>query len=251
VKILAVDLIAFGPFHGASLDLAAGREGLHVVYGPNEAGKSATLRALRALFYGIPVRTADNFLHDNKSLRIGGRIQHSDGTELELTRRKGAKNTLLDDRGEPLAEGVLRRFLGSVEEEVFSKVFGISHEDLVRGGEELIVGGGETGESLFAAAVGGGGLHQVLVDLENEAEELFRPRASTKVINKEIARYKEASRAAVQVSLSSREWEDHRNALADAQRERQEVSGQLRALAAERNRLERIREALPAVGVGG
>ena len=37
MKILTLNLRAFGPFTDAVLDLASGREGLHLVYGPNEA----------------------------------------------------------------------------------------------------------------------------------------------------------------------------------------------------------------------
>ena len=57
MKILRLDLRAFGPFSDVSLDLAAGSEGFHLIYGPNEAGKSSALRALRNLLYGIPGNT--------------------------------------------------------------------------------------------------------------------------------------------------------------------------------------------------
>ena len=40
MKILRLDLLRFGPFTGDSLLLDAGQHGLHIVYGPNEAGKS-------------------------------------------------------------------------------------------------------------------------------------------------------------------------------------------------------------------
>ena len=44
MKILNLHLIAYGPFSDGSLDLSGGSEGLHLIYGPNEAGKSAALR---------------------------------------------------------------------------------------------------------------------------------------------------------------------------------------------------------------
>ena len=46
MKILRLDLIACGPFSGMSLDLSNGNEGLQLIYGPNEAGKSSALRAI-------------------------------------------------------------------------------------------------------------------------------------------------------------------------------------------------------------
>jgi len=54
MKILELALHAFGPFTDAVLDLSAGREGLHLIYGPNEAGKSSALRALRQDSSGSP-----------------------------------------------------------------------------------------------------------------------------------------------------------------------------------------------------
>lgn len=54
MKILRLDLLAFGPFSGESLPLHMGEHGFHLVYGPNEAGKSTSLRAIRQFLYGIP-----------------------------------------------------------------------------------------------------------------------------------------------------------------------------------------------------
>lgn len=41
MKILELNLRAYGPFTSKVLDLSGGQQGLHVIYGPNEAGKSA------------------------------------------------------------------------------------------------------------------------------------------------------------------------------------------------------------------
>ena len=49
MKLLTLDLMAVGPFSGAVLDLSAGEHGLHLVYGPNEAGKTAVLQALQQI----------------------------------------------------------------------------------------------------------------------------------------------------------------------------------------------------------
>jgi len=66
VRFLSLDLLAFGPFADEHLDLSAGDYGLHVIYGPNEAGKSTCLRALSQLLYGFDHRSSDNFVHPNK-----------------------------------------------------------------------------------------------------------------------------------------------------------------------------------------
>ena len=55
MRVSELNLVAFGPFSERLLSF--GKTGLHIVYGPNEAGKSSALRALKYLLYGIPERT--------------------------------------------------------------------------------------------------------------------------------------------------------------------------------------------------
>ena len=111
MRIERVHLRAYGPFTDVVLDFS-GRAGMHVVYGPNEAGKSTALRALTGLLYGIPTRTGDAHLHRMGDLRVGGTLVDEQGHRLSFVRRKGLKNTLSDEHGEPMDEALLRRMLG-------------------------------------------------------------------------------------------------------------------------------------------
>ena len=94
MKLMSLDLRAVGPFSGVVLDLSAGEEGLHLIYGANEAGKTSALRAVSYLLFGFPHLSADNFVHHNEQLRVGGRLRHTDGEELEILRRRGRGKTL-------------------------------------------------------------------------------------------------------------------------------------------------------------
>ena len=71
MKLLKLNLKAVGPFSSAVLDLSAGQHGLHLIYGPNEAGKTSALRAISHLLFGFPHLSADNFVHPNEQLRVG------------------------------------------------------------------------------------------------------------------------------------------------------------------------------------
>ena len=84
MKLLRLNLKAVGPFSSAVLDLSAGQHGLHLIYGPNEAGKTSALRAISHLLFGFPHLSADNFVHPNEQLRVGATLRHSDGGELEI-----------------------------------------------------------------------------------------------------------------------------------------------------------------------
>lgn len=248
MKILFFDLKAFGPFTDKPIDLSKGSEGFHVIYGPNEAGKSAALRAIRALFYGIHERTPDTFLHEGTKLRIGARIKHSDGSELIFQRRKGRTKTLLNENDEPLDESVLERFLGGIDEALFAKMFGISYDDLIQGGKEIIAGHGDVGESLFAAGLGKGGLRKVLSELDGKTDELFKPQAQKRYINIKISEFQEAKGEMLKTSLSSQDWDTHQRNLREAKDQKGNFVGRLNKLIAEINHLKRLRDVLPALG---
>ena len=152
MKLMTLNLKAVGPFTDLVLDFSAGQEGLHLIYGPNEAGKTSTLRAVSYLLFGFPHLSADNFIHPNEQLRVGGKLRRKSGEELDLLRRRGTRNTLrgLDDSS-VIADLQLTRFLGDLKQETFETLFGINHERLTQAGEEIRTGHGQLGELLFMA----------------------------------------------------------------------------------------------------
>ena len=247
MEIRDLNLLAFGPFSDRLLDFSSSGGGLHIVYGPNEAGKSSSLRGLKALLFGIPARTTDNFRHENKDLRIGGTLRSHDGHELAIIRRKGNKNTLLSPDGGQLVDDALAPFLHGVGAEVFEMLFGIDHEALVRGGQEILQQKGEVGQALFAASMGSAALHAVLEHLEAEAGELFKPGGSKPSINAALKEHAELQKAIKDQSLSSREWGEARRALERTNKALTQLQEELVQTRAERNRLQRIRRALPRI----
>ena len=243
MRIDELNLAAFGPF--TDRDLAFGDNGLHIVYGPNEAGKSSALRGLKALLYGIDERTLDNFLHANDKLRIRGFLSTTGGQELAFIRRKGRKNTLLTSDGESLDEKALAPFLQGVTSELFETLFGIDHQALVQGGQEILKQKGEVGQALFSAALGSHALHSILAELDVEADGLFRPRGSTQTINSALKSLADLNKEVRERSLSSREWDEHRRALGRTTKELEKIQSKLTDNRIEVNRLQRIQRVLP------
>ncbi|MDM8543077.1 AAA family ATPase [Desulfococcaceae bacterium HSG9] len=247
MRLLNLELIAYGPFTGTAIDLSQGNEGLHIIYGANEAGKSCALRALTNLFYGIPVRTTDSFVHTNPKLRIGARIRHSDGCTLHFIRRKGRQKTLLNMDGEALDELALARYLGDVSRELFTNLFGIDQTVLVQGGKALISGGGDIGQSLFATGMGIVGMRDVLASLDNETDDLFKPGGKNPSINKLIQEFKAVKKQCKTKSLSSNEYLFHTRTLKDAEDKKQEIERSLYTISAQLNRCERLKKAIPKI----
>jgi uncharacterized protein YhaN len=249
MKILRLDLRAFGPFTDVSLDLAAGSEGFHLVYGPNEAGKTSALRALRNLLYGIPANTEDDFIHKNRDLRIGAVLTRRDGQQLEIVRRKGNKGTLLPpDEKEPLEESVLSSFLGGCDQAQFETMFGIDHPGLIAGGKEIVRGQGDIGHVLFAAGAGISDLRTIRNNLEEQAEELFKPGGQKPTVNLALAEFHKAKRLIRDSLLPSSEWQKHKAALEDANKQLAVIEEKLGELSRQKSRLQRLAGALPTIG---
>lgn len=243
MRVDRLDLIAYGRFSGKTLDLAAGDCGLHLIYGNNEAGKSTSLRALIAWLFGIPARTRDSFRHSHQQLRVGGRLRLTDGRTLDFIRRKGIKGTLLRyGSEEPLDDAVLQPFLpGGIDEKLFSTLWGIDHPRLVAGGQELLDQSGDLGQALFSAAVGTAGLRRVLNELQNGADQLFKPRAPTKMVNQAIAEFKAAQKMIKEASLPVAEWKRLQQELTEALLAIEQVEQALAARGRQKSRLERLK----------
>lgn len=72
MKLVKLYLTAFGPFTERVLDFGSTAQSMVLVYGPNEAGKSAMLRAISDLRFGIPLHSKDNLIHAHADMRLGG-----------------------------------------------------------------------------------------------------------------------------------------------------------------------------------
>ncbi len=246
MKFLEFAAPAFGPFTDFRLDLS-GEASFHVLFGPNESGKSSTLRALTGLLYGIPHQTDDRFLHDYSKMLLSATIERRDGDRLEFLRRKATRGSLRTPAGTPLDDETLNRFLGSVSKETFERLYGLDHGQLVQGGRELLEGGGEVGHSLFAAGVGPGVL-ELLARLEKAHQALWTPRSHTRELDKHLRGWREARSARDDLAYRSSDWDELGRQLQEAQRRAAELDEELRRSSEEHARLKRWDAAMGGVG---
>ncbi len=248
MKLLQLHLKAFGPFSDQVLDLSPGHHGLHIVYGANEAGKSSSLRAISDLLFGIPARTPDDFIHPYPKLRIGAVLQHSDGSTLEIIRRKATKNSLFDGNDSvPQDESSLGRFLGDIDRDLFHLMFGIDHHRLRQGGEQIVQGNGRVGELLFSAGAGVANLQTVQRSLREEANLLLKPSGRSGQIADDIKEYRTARDEVKGVTITAEAWTRYDSALKAAESEKHELDEKIRQQRAEQNRLTRIRDSITTI----
>jgi uncharacterized protein YhaN len=251
MKLLRLDLLAFGPLQTTTLDLASEAPCLHVVYGANEAGKSTALRALHGLFYGIPENTIDAHRFKASELRVAALLQDARGRELYVVRRKGRKQTLAAADGTPLAGADASWITAGMPEAQFRSMFALSYDTLEEGADELLGSAGELGQSLFSAGTGGTGAHAVLEALRHEADSLYRPRGRTQRLNGALAAFEEARRAVREQSIRAEAFAEQQRAIDEAETDAGRLQLQRHDLMAERVRLERARRVMPLLAKRG
>ena len=247
MRFRRLSLDAYGPFTGTTLDLSgATGNGLHLIYGPNEAGKSSALRAIRDLLFGMPAQTEDAHLHAAPSLRLSALIER-DGEELAFARRKKRKDSLVNLEDQPLDEAKLARFLNGLDAATFDRLFGLDHARLQHGGEEMLAGRGDVGEALFDAGASGRSVHRVKLALLEEADALFKDRGKTPELNRLLAVYAEQKKRAKDSVHLPEKYEEQQEGVREKRREAEARRAELSRLRAEKEHSVRIRNVLSSV----
>ena len=255
MRLARLLLQAFGPFTNKVVDFSTSPTDLHLIYGPNEAGKSSALRAMTDLRFGIPLRSPDDFVHAAGDLRIAGVFVDQEGRPIGLVRRKGRGATLARlnvDTEQPdptLAvesahEGELT---GGLERTEFEAMFGLNHARLREGGKVLLSGEGDLGSALFEASAGTRGISVLLAALEADEKKLFSPhgRAQNAVINEARRQLEEQRQVWRHTQTKPADWQALNRAHEAAVAVLDEVTKKLETLRRRENELTELRTVEP------
>lgn len=253
MRIKRLYLQAFGPFTNKEINFSESAANLHLIYGPNEAGKSSALRAMTDLRFEIPVRSPDNFVHENSKLRIAAEFIDANGATVALVRRKGRGHTLslFDvEAGESIgSEEVAREhqlaLTDGLDREDFEAMFGLNHQRLRAGGSLLLKGEGELGAALFEASAGTRGISEILSELESEAKKYFSPRGSTSMVNVAKKELDEQRRLWKQSLTRPAEWQTLNRTHEQASEILAEINRDLEVMRRNANELTELRTVAP------
>jgi len=172
MRINQLNLSRYGHFTDFLLDFGKKKKNssdLHILYGPNEAGKSTTLSAIVDLLYGMPLRSNYAFVHDYQTLSIIAKLEQNQH-EIELHR---FKNKLLDENSQPLPENVID--IHGLNREDFKSRFSFDEDTLKEGGESILQNNGDLGAALFAATSGIADFSEALSNLMLTANAFYLP----------------------------------------------------------------------------
>jgi uncharacterized protein YhaN len=186
MKLLALEIDGFGVWSGLKLQRMS--EGLNVVYGPNEAGKSTVLHFIRSALYGFsPERR--RYLPPLHGGKPGGWIEVSaGGQQYQIARFPSPDgHSRLDEAlvtsgdGNRHSEQIMKALLAGIDEATFNNVFAVSLNEM----QELgTLTGTQAADMLYSIAAGMDrvSLVEVLRELETTRNRIVdRGGASSQV----------------------------------------------------------------------
>ena len=251
MRIERLDLLSYGRLRDLSLDLASPRRGLTIIFGPNEAGKSTTMRALNAALFGLPADSQDAYLHGRYGLRVGAHVLGADGREFGFIRQGISKAPLVDENGDTLEEQLVAGALGSIGRQTYARLFSINHDQLRIGSEDLLTGDGEIGRLVFGASLGSGSVNTVLQRLDKRSGELYLENGRAQVVTAALRSHRETMKEARAKRVRSRDWDRRVAEEAAARAEVETAKREEQDRRIRQQRLERVQRSLPLVAERG
>lgn len=183
MRITGWSIDGFGIFNGAQVtDLP---EGLTVVYGPNEAGKSTTLAFIRGVLFGFPKgRTNARKYPPLNGGRHGGRLflHDAEGSwTIERTGSSSSSLTVTPPDGSAGTKEDLARLMAFAGREIFRNIFAFDLDDL----DMRSLDSDAVKDRVFASTQTGAGVSpsQAKKALGARMAKLLKPRARGVLIN--------------------------------------------------------------------
>jgi uncharacterized protein YhaN len=187
IWLRSLGLDHYGVFDQHRLPLG---QGLTVVVGANEAGKSTALHALSDLLWGVPARHWLADVTPRGTLQVSVELEDSDThggladettfTLVRTSRGLHPYDDLLKTAPNPWGidgDQQRRRWLTS---------FGLTHAALRDGGHLVCEGNGDLAELVFTARQGHG-VQRLLDEVEQRADSLFKDRRGNKSVAVRVA----------------------------------------------------------------
>ncbi len=221
-------------------------QGLTLIRGANEAGKSTLLAFIRAVLFGFETRGHPALAGGQR----GGwlKVRAGDGRSVRIERyglTGGAgRLRILDGEGEELGNEMLPRLLQGVEKTVFNNVFAFGLAELAQFGN---LTGPEIAARIYGAGMGTGAMS--VVDIENRLEQrrsaLFTKQAQKPRMNVLLGEIDGLNDriAALDVPASFKQAEARR---AELEARLATLDDEARAVSAELRYLERLRDGWPS-----
>lgn len=247
MRIDRLELLRYGKFTDKTVNLPWSSKDFHLIVGPNEAGKSTLRDAVQDLLFGIQARSRYNFLHHHTDMKLGAIVGQGDET-LEFHRIKAQKNTVRTPTDDPLPDNVLIPFIGATDRAFFTQMFGLNHQRLVEGGEQILDASNDLGRILFQAAAGINSLGEIRSQLEQEADGLWgKNRSQKREYYQASDELEQARQDLAQATVRTKDWLEVHRRVEELRKAHEQERNRLKQLEQARIRMERVRRIAPTL----
>lgn len=239
IRRIGVDSVLH--YNSFNLEFKEGN-GLHVIYGNNEAGKSTLLNLMLDILFGGQISEKSRDYYDTRS-RLEGVLENPGASPVTVKRKKNRNRLVLLADTSDLNEEQLAFSIGGFDRDRFMLLFGFDHDRLREGGQRLLESEGNAGVSLFEAGGGIQFLQNLMAQLGNRCSELLDPsfrKGSIRKLNKVWAEYNNAKSAVDKESLSGDVWLRDRNDIVVISKQVEEMKHELQGMQREEAKYKRI-----------
>jgi uncharacterized protein YhaN len=249
MRIERIELDGFGRFADAEWTL---NEGMTVLLGANEAGKTTLLNAVRALLFGFEsTRDGRTWYPALAGGRRGGRLhlRTADGQRWRVERHgeRGGAGALVvaAPNGNLGGQEELNRLLGGADRDLFNNIFAFGLGELEAFGS---LSGDGVRSRIYGAGSGLGGTSVVDIErrLRADQEATYKPRGSEQTLARLLSRMEELRGTMATLEQQPAAYEAARVELDTLQRTRAELRDERRESVQRREHLRRVLDAQPA-----
>lgn len=178
MRIERLILSAYGRCRDVVVDIG---DGVTVVLGANEAGKSTSLDALSDFLWGIPKITPRASEFARPQLRIDVLLALDNQRHTVVRKSTGLfDEDLVTEFPPPWNPG------NQLSAQWWRTRLGFNHADLRRGGNDVFTGSGDLADIIFAAREGRSA-REVLTEITDQADKLFKPDGRAKKVQLRLA----------------------------------------------------------------
>lgn len=249
MRIQRISLDFFGRFTDKAFDFgkADGPSDFHIIYGPNEAGKTTIMEGYLRLLYSFPLREPYGFQHQRANLQVSG-ILEIDGEARNFIRLPSRSGNLHGDAGATLPETAIASHLGGLSLEDYRSLLCLNDETIEKGGDDIANARGDIGRLLFSAAAGVADLNAVLEQAQNEANGLYKKGGSKNRVAELKRQLAEVERQNKDLDVNANAWRKLKDALQTEKKEETQAKKSSDALRLELAQISAMRRALPKLG---
>ena len=198
MRLNRLDLIRYGRFKDAAIDLARPADGVPdvtVIFGPNEAGKSTAFHAFLDLLFGFKGGAHPAaFRFERADLLVGAELDLPGRGPTVLRRTSKKAQSLLDAADRPLNDAILSGALHGLARDSYEERFSLDDRGLREGGARIAGAQGDLGQLLHAGLSGLTGMGRALDALDARADTFHKKRGRSTALKAGTDRLREIGR---------------------------------------------------------